>query len=466
VVRIVASQSQALSVSDLIDRRAMSAFQVWTVLLCGFVLVLDGFDAQVIGFLTPSIAKTTRIPVHSFGPILSASLVGLMVATMAAGPIADRWGRRWPVIISAFGFGVFSLLTARATTFSELLGLRFLTGLGLGAAMPNVVALASEYIPRKKLSLFVTLLFVGMPVGSVVCGLVSSALLPLWGWRSVFVVGGVLPLAMSAVLVAVLPESVQFLAARGDDPQRVRKILARISPELAATPVDFKSLTREKTSTGMPVKYLFTDGRAVGTVLLWLPNFMNLLLLYFLRSWLPALLTEAGMSISAGVTATTFLSFGGIMGCLAEGPLINATGPYLTLLVEFGLAGVFVGALALITGSLPLVIAVSFILGVLITGAQSGLNALAASFYPTTIRSTGVGWALGVGRIGSIVGPLVAGMLLSKGWTPKDILLAGAASGLFGWLVILLGNRIKGHASPYTSDTGRGRPVRKQEVPV
>ena len=146
--------------------------------------------------------------------------------------------------------------------------------------------------------------------------------------------------------------------------------------------------------------------------------------------------------------------------------MMNASGAYLTLLSEFGLSGLFVGALALITRSLPLVSVVAFTLGFLITGAQAGLNALAASFYPTSIRSTGVGWALGVGRIGSIVGPLVAGMLLSNGWKPKDILLAGAVAGIFGWLVILLGNQIKGHVSPYAAELSVERSDRKEEVRV
>jgi AAHS family 4-hydroxybenzoate transporter-like MFS transporter len=460
----VDGESQALTVSDLIDHRPMSSFQIGTVVLCGLVLVLDGFDAQVIGFLTPSISKSTGIPIHTFGPILSASLVGLMIGAMATGPIADRWGRKWLIILSAFSFGVFSILTARATSFNGLLILRFLTGLGLGAAMPNVVALSSEYIPKRMLAPLVTLLFTGMPLGSMICGLVSSAMLPTWGWRSVFCIGGVVPLAISVLLIAVLPESVQFLVVRGKEPQKIRRILGRISPELVTAQMNLTSISRDQRREGVPVKYLFTEGRAVGTILLWLPNFMNLLLLYLLRSWLPALLTEAGMSISAGVTATTSLSFGGIVGCLAEGALMNSCGAYVTLLAEFGLAGLFMGALALINGSLPLVIAAAFTLGFLITGAQGGLNALAASFYPTSIRSTGVGWALGVGRVGSIVGPLVAGMLLSIGWTPREILLAGAASGVLGWLTILLGNRVQGHTSPYTSALDLGRPERKEEV--
>jgi len=310
----------------------------------------------------------------------------------------------------------------------------------------------------------VTLLFTGMPLGSVICGLVSSAMLPTWGWRSVFYIGGVVPLVISVLLIIVLPESVQFLVVRGKEPQKIRRILGRISPELVTAQMNLTSISRDQRREGVSVKYLFTEGRAVGTILLWLPNFMNLLLLYLLRSWLPALLTETGMSISAGVTATTSLSFGGIVGCLAEGALMNGCGAYMTLLAEFGLAGLFMGALALITGSLPLVIAVAFTLGFLITGAQSGLNALAASFYPTSIRSTGVGWALGVGRVGSIVGPLVAGMLLSIGWKPQEILLAGAASGVLGWLMILLGNRAQGHTSPFTPALGQGRPPTQRSL--
>ena len=238
----MANGSQALTVSEIIDRRGMGGFQIWTVVLCGLVLVLDGFDAQVIGFLTPSIAKTTGIPVHTFGPILSASLIGLMVAAMATGPIADRWGRKWVVIVSAFSFGIFSLLTARASSFNALLILRFLTGLGLGAAMPNVVALASEFIPKRMLALWVTLLFIGMPLGSVICGLVSGAMLPRYGWRSVFLVGGVVPLVISLLLMVILPESIQFLALRGKDSQRAGKILRKIAPEIDTSEVNFTFL--------------------------------------------------------------------------------------------------------------------------------------------------------------------------------------------------------------------------------
>jgi MFS transporter, AAHS family, 4-hydroxybenzoate transporter len=450
--------SPACTVSDVIDLRSMSRFQLWTVGLCGFVLVLDGFDAQTIGFLAPSIADTTGIPIRTFGPIFSAGLLGLMIAAMATGPIADCWGRRWPLIFSTFSFGIFALLTARATSFSQLLALRFLTGLGLGGAMPNIVALASEYVPKRLLSVFVAVLFIGMPLGGVLCGTISSWMIPVWGWPSVFYLGGIVPLAMAVLLVMVLPESVQFLVIRGKDIPKVGRILSRISPDLTAAQVDLASVSQDRRREGLPVKYLFIEGRSLGTIFLWIPNFMNLLLLFFINSWLPALLRQSGMSVAASLRATAFLNLGGIVGCLVEGPLLNRYPAARVLFAEFALSGVFIGALALIPGFFPLAIAVIFGLGFMVIGAQAGLNALAARFYPTAIRSTGIGWALGVGRIGSIVGPLLGGLLLSLGWKPREILISGTTSAVCACLVILLASRVQANATAYTSGSDRAKP--------
>jgi len=459
----MAGTSQALTISDVIDQRPMSRFQIWTIVLCGVVLILDGFDAQTVGFLVPSISASTGIPVHSFGQILSSSLFGLMIAAMATTPIADRWGRKWSIVISALSFAVFSVLTARATTYNELLIFRFLTGLGLGGAMPNVVALASEYIPKHLLASLVTLLFTGMPLGGTICGLLSSAMIKTWGWRWVFYIGGFVPLVIALFLILLLPESVQFLVVRGRDSRKVRSILAHVAPEFAKEGVEFRPSARDAQRKGVPVKHLFTEGRAAGTILLWIPNFMNLLILYFINGWLPALLKESGMSASAGATATAFVSFGGIFACLVEGTLISLGGAYSILLLEFGFATVFLGALAFIARSFPLALAVTFATGFLVIGAQSGLNALAAKFYPTSIRSTGVGWALGVGRIGSIVGPLLGGLLLTIGWKPREILLSGTLSAVLAWLAIALSRTVRKNATAYTPD-GVSRPAYQEEV--
>ncbi len=442
-------KSLALNVSDLIDERPMSKFQIWTVVLGGLVLVLDGFDGQTINYLTPSIAETTRIPVHSFGPILSASLIGLMVAALTTGPIADRWGRKWPVILSTLSFALFSLLTARANTRSEFWILRFVTGLGLGGAMPNVVALASEYIPKRLLAVVIPILFVGMPLGGTISGFTSAAMIPVWGWRAVFVVGGIVPLIITLVLVIVLPESIQFLALEGKEPARIAKILARISPGLVHSGVVVAGSHGERLR-GAPVKYLFAEGRTAGTILLWVPYFMNLLLIYFLSGWLPALLRDEGMTVKAGVTATAFISFGGVFGCLVEGHLLKRWGAYVVLIGEYVIAGLLIASLALLAVSFPVMLAMTFSTGLTIIGAQGGLNALAARFYPVSVRSTGVGWALGIGRIGSIVGPLIGGVFLSIGWKTRDMLLFAAVVAAVAFASILISSWIRGNVTAYT----------------
>ncbi|HEY6442418.1 MAG TPA: MFS transporter [Candidatus Acidoferrales bacterium] len=446
----MAMEAQAVTIGDLIDRHPLSGFQIWTIALCGIVLTLDGFDSLTVNFLATSIAHSTGIPVHSFGPIFSASLFGLMIAALTTGPIADRWGRKWPVILATLSFALFSLLTPRATTYREFLILRFLTGLGLGGAMPNVVALASEYSPKRLISVVVTILFCGMPLGGAICGLLSAEMIRTWGWHWVFYIGGVIPLAIAILLISMLPESVQFLAVRGKDPAKMRRTLEKVAPEFASSGGEIYVPKDEQGRKGVPVKYLFTEGRALGTILLWFPYFINLLLIYFISGWLPALLTEAGMTAFASVIATAFFDLGGLIACAGQGFLMNRIGAARVLIFEYALAAVFVGALGVLPRHVVLVAFLAFASGVVVIGAQAGLNALAARFYPTSVRSTGVGWALGVGRFGSIVGPLVGGMLLGIGWSSRGLLLAAAGFALSAWLAIVLSNTVREHVTPYS----------------
>jgi len=446
----MAMEAQAVTIGDLIDQRPLSNFQIWTIALCTIVLTLDGFDSLTVNFLATSIARTTGIPVHSFGPIFSASLFGLMIAALATGPIADRWGRKWPVILGTLSFAVFSLLTPQAHTYREFLVLRFLTGLGLGGAMPNVVALASEYSPKRLISVVVSILFCGMPLGGAICGLLSAEMIRTWGWQWVFYIGGIIPLVIAILLIAMLPESVQFLVVRGKNPAKIRRTLGKVAPQFASSGAEIYVPTDEQRRKGVPVKYLFTEGRALGTVLLWFPYFINLMLIYFISSWLPALLNEAGMTASAAVIATVFFDLGGLVACLGQGFLMNQLGAARTLILEYALAAIFVGALGVLPRHVVLVAFLAFASGLVVIGAQAGLNALAARFYPTSVRSTGVGWALGVGRFGSIVGPLVGGMLLGIGWSSRGLLLAAAGFALSAWLAILLSNIVREHVTPYS----------------
>src|SRR6266540_5345529 len=227
--------SRLLTANEVIDERPLSGFQIQTIALCTLVLLLDGFDTQAMGLLVPYIAQDFGIPLSAFGPVGSAGLFGLMLGAMLSGPIADGWGRKWTIIISALAFGGFSLATTTVTTLNSLVLLRFLTGLGLGGAMPNVVSLAAEYAPKRLQATLVTLIFVGMGGGAVVANIVGQAMIPRWGWRSVFYVGGALPIALALVLIKALPESVRFLVVRGGRPERVSAVMRKIAPDMAST---------------------------------------------------------------------------------------------------------------------------------------------------------------------------------------------------------------------------------------
>jgi MFS transporter, AAHS family, 4-hydroxybenzoate transporter len=401
----------------------MSRREIWTIVLCGIVVILDGFDTQCMGFLVPVISEDLHLPLPAFGAVLSAALVGLMIAAMGSGPIADRFGRRWVIIVSVLVFALFALLTGRANTLPEFVLFRFLTGLGLGGAMPNAVALTSEYTPRRLQAIVIGAIFVGMPAGAVVAGGAAYVMIPRWGWRSIFVLGGALPLVLAVVLVALLPESTEWMATRARG----------------------GAIARE----GVPVKHLFTDGRAPGTLLLWIPFFMNLLILYFVLSWLPSLLRQSGLPIAAGVQAVVAFSLGGMIGTLTQGHIMRAVGSRSALVAEFALCILLIPSLASAASSLTLMLAIIFVLGICVQGAQAGLNALAAMFYPTAIRATGIGWALGVGRVGSIVGPSVGGLLLSLQWTPDRIFMAGMAPAICAAVAIVLASALPRKANAF-----------------
>jgi AAHS family 4-hydroxybenzoate transporter-like MFS transporter len=418
---------RAPTVSEIIDQRPMGRYQIWTMALCAMVIVLDGFDTQSIGFLAPSMAETLHVSVKTFGPIFAAALVGLMISSMLSGPIADRWGRKGPIVACTLIFGTFAMLTARSTSFDQLLVFRFLTGLGLGGALSNSVALMSEYAPKRLLAVIVSMMFCGMPAGAVLATQVSTVMLPRWGWQSVFYAGGILPITLAVLLIAILPESVRYLEVSGANQRKISKILARISAELADAAISRSQ--QQDSRRNAPVINLFTEGRAAGTILLWIPYFMNLLMLYFVVFWLPALLRQTGKPVSAGITAVMLFSVGGIAGSFIEGTFMNRWGAFAVLLTEFLCTTLLIASLAY-SNSFPLMMTITFVLGFVVQGAQGGLSAVAATFYPISIRSTGIGWCLGVGRIGSIVGPILGGMMLKLDWSPREILLAGSIPAL------------------------------------
>jgi MFS transporter, AAHS family, 4-hydroxybenzoate transporter len=394
-------------------------------ILCTVCLLIEGFDWQALGYAAPAVAQDFKIPTSALGPVFGATNIGFLVGAVLFGMLADKIGRR-PVLIGAtLSMGVITLLTARATSVQELLMLRFAAGIAFGAIIPNVTALVGEYSPRRKrVTAIMITTTLGLNGGAMIGGLVAAWLMPRFGWASVFYIGGVVPLVVAMLMFFWLPESIQFLVLRNRKFEKVANWMKRIDPRGSAGAVEY--VVREENQKGIPLIHLFREGRTMVTILLWIINFMNLLILFFLTSWLPTVIRDAGYSISTAVLVATGLQLGGIIGAFGLGWLIDRRGFVPSLTISLGLACATIALMGQPGLSLTLLTAVIFVAGGCVIGSQLGINALAATFYPTFLRSSGVGWGLGVGRAGAIVGPVIGGELMRLHWPTNQIFLAAA----------------------------------------
>ncbi|SAK84883.1 major facilitator transporter [Caballeronia arationis] len=432
------STQQTIDVQGFINAHKLSAMQIVTLLLCFLIVAVDGFDTAAIGFIAPAIrAEWGLTPAH-LAPVFGAGLAGLMAGAFLFGPLADRFGRKTVLMVCAGFFGLASLASAYSNSVEMLVVLRFLTGLGLGGAMPNSVTLSSEYAPEKHRSVLVTSMFCGFTLGSALGGVAAAHVVADFGWRAVLVIGGVLPLLLVPVLALYLPESARFLVMKGRKPEQVRRTLQRIAPSKDLSTASFS--VPEKAQTGFPVKHLFDPELRRGTLLLWLAFFMSLLVIYLLSSWLPTLISSTGMTLKKASLVTAMFQVGGTAGAIALGQLMDRFNPQRVLGVTYALAAVFTVLIGNSTGNTAILVVAVFGAGFCVSGAQVGANALAAGFYPTASRATGVSWASGVGRIGSVLGSMGGGWMLSLGWgLPTVFALVGIPTIVAGISMLSMG---------------------------
>lgn len=434
--------SKTVEVTGVVDASRFGPYQLLVVALCALCLVMDGFDVQAMGYVAPVVIREWGIAKETLAPVFGAGLFGMLIGSLTFSALADKIGRR-PVLIGAtLFFSACMIATGFAQTIEQLIVWRFLAGLGLGCIMPNAMALAGEYSPRRIRVTLMMIVSCGFTLGGVVGGLITAALIPAFGWRAVFFVGGAIPLAMGVLMWLALPESIQFLlfrqqgSARGA--ARARLQLARIAPTLAL-PDDVVLTSAETRSRGLPFVELFKEGRARVTVLLWIVNFANLLDMYFLSNWLPTVIRDAGYSTQTTVLAGTALWGGGVIGTLLLGRIIDVAGFTRVLASTFLIAIVSTAAIgnpAVMVSVVAMFVAI-FLTGFSIIGGQPALNALAATYYPTSLRSTGIGWSLGVGRIGSVVGPMLGGALLHLNWSSSALFVAAAVPACVSLLGIM-----------------------------
>jgi MFS transporter, AAHS family, 4-hydroxybenzoate transporter len=443
----VSIASQSIDVADVIDKGRLSSFQKWTLALCGLVALLDGVDTFSIGVAASSIAAKLQIPLSSFGPVFSAATLGATVGAFAFGPLADRFGRKSMLIIATLLFSVFTFATALANSFESLIALRFLAGVGLGGATPCFLALASEYAPRRIRASIISALWASFPLGGMIGGFLNSYLIGAYGWQSLFYVGGVVPFIVAILVAIFVPESIRYLISHNAPSARVAGILDRLAPGIASPGATFVS--REKALPGAPVKHLFSEQRALSTVLLWVPFFLAFGVLTIVVLWVPALLRQNGMAASDTAIVVAFHGLGAFIGMAIAGRLLERFGAAMALAPAFLIGAVFTAALGSVGTSVVLASVFDGLVGLFVGIGASGMIALSSLVYPTAIRSTGIGWAMGMGRLGQVFSPLATGAMLQAGWTIDRMFLIIAIAPVLAAIVVPLIKLARG-ASPAT----------------
>lgn len=413
-----------LDVQSFINAQPLSLYQCRIVLLCFLIVFLDGLDTAAMGFIAPALTQEWGIDRASLGPVMSAALIGMVFGALGSGPLADRFGRKGVLVVAVFLFGLFSLISAYSTNLEQLMALRLLTGIGLGAAMPNATTLLSEYTPERLKSLLVTSMFCGFNLGMASGGFVSAKLIPAYGWHSLLLLGGVLPLVLAVVLLVWLPESARFLVVRSRGADRVKRVMAPIAPAEVVAARDF-SVPEQKTVQSRNVfKVIFSGTYSAGTLLLWLTYFMGLVIVYLLTSWLPTLMRDAGASMEQAAFIGALFQLGGVLSSVAVGWAMDRFNPHKVIGIFYCLAGVFAYCVGQSLGTVTLLATLVLAAGMCVNGAQSAMPSLAARFYPTQGRATGVSWMLGIGRFGAILGAWIGATLLGLGWNFEQVLTA------------------------------------------
>ncbi|WP_316189023.1 MULTISPECIES: MFS transporter [unclassified Bradyrhizobium] len=448
-----------VDVQTFLDEHPFSPFQ-WLIFgLCFVIVLLDGFDTAAIGFIAPSLLKEWGVEKSALGPVLSAALFGLAAGALFSGPLADRLGRKVVLVGSVLVFSIACLASAFATNLTELTVLRCVTGIGLGAAMPNAVTLLSEYCPQRLRATMTNLMFCGFPLGAAFGGFLAAWMIPQWGWRSVLLLGGVTPLILTVGLVVILPESVHYLLSRGASVERVRNVMRKIS-EAASKVSQFVMLEPEhaevtKRVNASGIGMVLSPVLRAGSLMLWIAYFMGLVIFYALINWMPILFKDAGLNPQTATLISALFPLGGV-GAVFFGWLMDRFNANLIIAVGYALTAVSIFFIGQAAGQVGLLMAAVFLAGVLMNTAQSSMPALAAAFYPTQGRATGVSWMLGIGRFGGIAGSFLVAEMTARQLSFSQIFAVMAIPGAIAAVALV----VKQFVGPgRSSDKGIGAAV-------
>lgn len=443
-----ATDATVANVQTVLNDHPFSGFQWVIFALCFFIVLLDGFDTSAIGYIAPSLITEWGVAKPDLAPVLSAALFGLAGGAMGSGPLADRFGRKAVLVGSVLVFAIACLASGYSHDIQTLTALRFVTGLGLGAAMPNAVTLMSEYCPDSRRAMLTNAMFCGFPLGAAFGGFLAAWMIPHFGWRSVLHLGGLAPLVLAVLLLLLLPESVRYMVAKGYAADRIRKPLARIAGH-AVQNVQRFVMTENKAAvegkSGMGV--VLSSQYRVGSVMLWIAYFMGLVIFYALMNWMPVLFKEGGLDPKTATLVAALFPLGGV-GAVFFGWLMDRFNANRIIAIGYALTAVSIWWIGQEAGSLGWLVVSVFVAGTIMNTAQSSMPALAAAFYPTSGRATGVAWMLGIGRFGGIAGSFLVAELTARQLSFSQIFSVVAIPGLIATAALV----IKQLASPRAAD--------------
>ena len=417
-----------------VSQGKMTAMQIGVIAICWFINMLDGFDVLAIAYTAPTISEEWQLAPEKLGVVLSAGLVGMALGAMFIAPLADRFGRRRIILWCLAIIGSAMMATAWVGSIGMLISARIVTGLGVGGLLASLNTMVAEYASDRRRSFAVSFLQSGYPIGALAGGLIAAPLIPAFGWQMVFIIGGLSTLVMVAVVLVFLPESLHFLIDRRPKNalQQVNRILSRLGRSAAA---ELPQIVEQNSRHG--IKEIFSPALKASTLLLWVSFFMSMLTLYFLLLWTPQIIVNAGLPKAQGILVGATLNGGGLVGMLVLGYFAERFGLHRLIIGFFLLAALSMVAFALIEASAMVLLLLAFALGFFTIGGMIGLYSVAADLYPTNLRNTGLGWGIGIGRLGAILGPYIAGELMGIGWEQADYFLLLALPLVFAMISTL-----------------------------
>ena len=413
-----------VNVSELIDDSRLNAFHIRVLGLCTCLLFFEGYDFYAISYVAPALGQALAISKPMLGPIFSAGQFGLMLGALILGIAGDRWGRKRVFILCGLVFGLASLATALTASYLWLLIWRSIAGLGMGGAGPIAITIASDYCPRRVRAALTMVMYTGFSFGGVFAGGVNAYFLR-YCWQTVFYVGGALPILLSPVLILALPESLNYLVSRKTRGAEIARILNKLAPGVRHS-ADSCFMLDQAYERKVQVPELFRAGYGSRTILLWTILFVSLITLFSLTNWLPTLFNTLGITPKQVVTIMAVSQGAGLLGSLVAARLVVVYRPFHVAAMGFEISASLLLRLGRFGSGYTAILIVNPLLYFFLIGDQNIVNAMAGQLYPPKIRATGTGWGIGVGRIGGILGPSIAGLLLAFHWTPGRLFMIAA----------------------------------------